>query len=400
MKLRKKKAINFLTSRMMGDGHKWLQKLEERILEKYLQVEGHNKDLSVKYCLSSLDELFECHVGSKLRAKQFLTLLDLLEEIKSCRLEFEAKSLGPAKAQILGNEYLHKVDQSIIQFHEQMKERQKEEISTQNQILEELQKVLVKEKEQNVQAKLLFSQQREELITKYQKSLEEMNSNHERTREQILEMDKCNNAAKIQLESHHQMETRWKDSEKNMNDLIQILSRKQEALSSRAGEGVLRAKSLHRYKLKQKAYTALSFLPTDIANTGGTSALQNLSEVMDQMFSEYDVLCAENETLSASGQDVMRSIEALQIKHRHERTWKTEITRCMKCHDPFDYWNSPEHCRSCGMIFCGTCCANFVQFSGLMEYGEPSAERKCGACVMMYKDRIVYEDYGFDFGIL
>lgn len=39
----------------------------------------------------------------------------------------------------------------------------------------------------------------------------------------------------------------------------------------------------------------------------------------------------------------------------------SDVSKCTRCALSFGFWARKHHCRSCGNIFCGTCCANYIE---------------------------------------
>jgi hypothetical protein len=147
-----------------------------------------------------------------------------------------------------------------------------------------------------------------------------------------------------------------------------------------------------------EAFKAIAYLPVDMMSTGGANCLGKLNDIMEQLFSEFEVLETENLALHKS----VQNLEALKAKYDNEvssfcpssdpqRTWKGDVKKCMKCNDQFSFWNRGTYCRSCGIIYCSSCCSHYVEFKDLAELAPPSRDGKCDVCVLAYKDRIVQE---------
>ena len=68
---------------------------------------------------------------------------------------------------------------------------------------------------------------------------------------------------------------------------------------------------------------------------------------------------------------------AALLKHGHQ--WASDDTpACHKCTNGFGTFNRKHHCRSCGEIFCGTCCHEKLSMSDNAEAKDE--ERVCVDC--------------------
>jgi len=148
--------------------------------------------------------------------------------------------------------------------------------------------------------------------------------------------------------------------------------------------------SKRRFELRMKADQALALIPVDIMNGGGMASFKRISEVIDQILSEGDVLESENEALHRNHGSITETIESFQEQYRRERTWRGDETKeCSKCGQEFGFWRPLQYCRSCAGIYCDSCCNSYVQFEKLTELHPPSTGRKCSSCVEIHKQRII-----------
>lgn len=140
-----------------------------------------------------------------------------------------------------------------------------------------------------------------------------------------------------------------------MAELVKALIKKNSEEQLPAGA------SKRRLELRQKADAALAFLPVDMMNGGGAASWKQTSDVIDQMFSESDVLEFENETLRRNHDALSNTIDSFQEQYRREveslfvffidkwqRTWRgDDQLECSKCSAEFTFWNKSQYCRSC-----------------------------------------------------
>eukprot|EP01127_Copromyxa_protea_P000187 TRINITY_DN1017_c0_g1_i2.p1 TRINITY_DN1017_c0_g1~~TRINITY_DN1017_c0_g1_i2.p1 ORF type:complete len:1074 (+),score=388.28 TRINITY_DN1017_c0_g1_i2:123-3344(+) len=151
-----------------------------------------------------------------------------------------------------------------------------------------------------------------------------------------------------------------------------------------------KGKAGHRSTLQKMVYTAIGGLSKKEFDTG-PNPVAVLSDVLQQIFSEYDVLVIENKALRKF-QDAHPDAEYVQWKLIEDRTWKPDSPSCLKCGVEFTFWSRAQRCKACAHSFCDKCCSNRVVIQGLAELSAPSAERKCDTCVEFYQDYVATSD--------
>eukprot|EP01126_Amoeba_proteus_P039643 TRINITY_DN4196_c0_g1_i15.p1 TRINITY_DN4196_c0_g1~~TRINITY_DN4196_c0_g1_i15.p1 ORF type:complete len:482 (-),score=116.47 TRINITY_DN4196_c0_g1_i15:218-1663(-) len=381
-------SLSEFLSRSMGDSQPFINSLQTNFLSTLEKFKTVNREASLEFCSQVYENLYKAFVHESLVAKKFTQVFDLLEAWKELRNQYKQKALGPAKDQVLSD--TTKVDDSFLQYFQQVSQEHQASLDKCHEIERQLRNDILHEKEEALKAQDLAWKQREELTAKYEQQMLRANDKLTKMMQDKHDLELEFNKAQLEIQGFLLTAKQRQEIEAKMTEMVNRMIQKNGVMDQEEDSADQEDKTRYRFKLKQKAYNAIAYLPVDMMTTGGTNSLTRLSDVMDQIFSEYDVLEAENDALHRSYQEMSQSHEALKAKYQQERSWRSEsVTNCTKCHVPFTFWNRSHYCRSCGVIYCSNCCSNFVKFDRLTELHPPTDERKCDLCMVTYADRIL-----------
>lgn len=77
----------------------------------------------------------------------------------------------------------------------------------------------------------------------------------------------------------------------------------------------------------------------------------------EPLFKALELLCPELNTGIRADVGVVWLHPTAALPARWERR-RTRWTNCTLCNGDFGFWNRMHHCRTCGVVVCGSCCGN------------------------------------------
>lgn len=91
----------------------------------------------------------------------------------------------------------------------------------------------------------------------------------------------------------------------------------------------------------------------------------------------------------------MNNVAFKNVKPNRPFIWipDDKIHSCMACQSPFTFMNRKHHCRSCGKIYCSTCCFTYLSIPNYMPKTYMDDTRNvrvcssCRDCIIMVKSR-------------
>eukprot|EP01127_Copromyxa_protea_P018100 TRINITY_DN5623_c0_g1_i1.p1 TRINITY_DN5623_c0_g1~~TRINITY_DN5623_c0_g1_i1.p1 ORF type:complete len:705 (-),score=131.73 TRINITY_DN5623_c0_g1_i1:77-2191(-) len=364
----RKEAMDQFFSRVMGDPSVCVGKLESKITEIWNEYQHNNKASSTEFCSTLLDHLYARTVGERIH--NFTRVSDIVGAWATLRTEYRDQAIGPSKLEVLAIEYPRKVDESIRIFCEQVNEVHQEKLEEMKEAERQLHNILLKEKEESLKSHKKYERQLQELL--------------EEKHESELKLTQ----ATAEIQSYILAASQRTEMEQKMTEMVNLMMTTQPENQREYISAISEENARYRYELRNKAFKAIAYLPVDMLSTGGANSLNKLNDIMEQLFSEFEVLETENLALHKS----VQNMEAVKTKCLEQRNWKgDDVKRCMKCNELFTFWNRATYCRCCGLIYCSNCCAHYVEIRGLAELAPPSREGKCDVCLITYKDRVIQE---------
>lgn len=370
------KCKKLLHENCYGDSSKAIDGFEKFCNENFEHFLLENYSASSSSCEQLLAELFATIVQSDLQQKEYRSAHSLSNALAEVKKAYFDRAVGPAKFEVSSKFLTQKITESFIQYFDQVAQQHQVNMDEQKFIERRLndqillgQEEALRHKEESIQQlkqqqKLLLSEK--ELVRLTLEGRRQVELDLEKARQEIFSFQK---KAEQQLLEEH-----------NFFESIQAMIRDNATPTPDLEDG--QANGHHngkKHKNVRKVDTRFIATPSELVSHA--ASWKSVSDLIDRLLSENDILSAENSALNKYYNQITK-------ERKQERTWADDSPHCLACKAVFSFWNPRHHCRACAKQYCDACCSHYVQFEELTELAAPSKARKCNSCMETYKHKI------------